>query len=169
MPPTSSAKAPTAHSTPTSQTWLATIQQLFIESRNCDVILRVSIEQPTVKPLQTDDSVAKGHEAKQPLQDVQQQQQHQQEPQPQQEEEEEQQQQQQQQHKHQHQHQQQEKPPQEQPQQQQQQEEQQQQQQKQQTQHQRQHTVDIPCHSLVLIAHSGYFEAALSGVYIENQ
>lgn len=119
------------------------------------MILRISIKQPTVEPPRTADSIAEGREAKPPPQE-QQQEKHERstsvpippyKPHKERKEGNE------------------ERKESEQKQQQQQEQEQEQQQE----QHQHQHTVDIPCHSLILASRSRYFDAALSGAYLESQ
>jgi len=100
MSSTSSALAPIKRSKPKPGAWLSTIQQHFIEGRNCDVVVRVSIEQPSAKRMRADDGIATRNGA---------------------------------------------------------------------SRWQKQCTVDIPCPSMILTARSGYFNAALNGVNVENQ
>jgi hypothetical protein len=74
MPSSSSAAPPKTTPTtaaPKPVAWLATLQQRFLEGRNCDVVVRVSIEQPAAKHVRTDDDITTRNEAK-----TQQQQQH---------------------------------------------------------------------------------------------
>ena len=40
--------------------WLATVQQQFMEGQNCDVIIRVSIEQPTTKRARANNAAGDG-------------------------------------------------------------------------------------------------------------
>ena len=43
-----------------SGAWLTKLQQHFIESRNCDMVVQVSVEQPTPKRVRGDDGLAAG-------------------------------------------------------------------------------------------------------------
>ena len=59
MPSSSSSAAPpTTTPAPKPVAWLATLQQRFLEGRGYDVVIRVSIEQPAVKRVRTDDGIA---------------------------------------------------------------------------------------------------------------
>jgi hypothetical protein len=97
--------------------WLATLQQRFLEGRNCDVVVRASIEQPAAKHTRAGNGAVMRNGANR-----RQQQQQQQQPQAQGQE-----------------------------------------------QEQEQRTVDIPCPSIILTTRLRYFDAALSGVYVETK
>lgn len=52
------AAPPVTMSTPNPGAWLAALQQQFLEGRNCDAIVRASIEQPLAKRARADDGVS---------------------------------------------------------------------------------------------------------------
>jgi len=56
---------------PTHVPWLSALQQRFVEGLDCDVIVRVKIEQPPAKRTRTDDGTDAGDGAVQPMQEQQ--------------------------------------------------------------------------------------------------
>lgn len=52
--------APPTNATPGPVAWLATLQQRFLEGRDCDVVVRVTIEQPPAKRARADENESAG-------------------------------------------------------------------------------------------------------------